>query len=187
MLISPIAAVGVPRNPILVWYSSNSATSYHIQVSANSVFPSTIVDTTVADTLLKLSPLAANTSFYWRLSASNEHGTSEYSITTSFTTGDQIVTINELTGITREFKVFQNYPNPFNPITTIAYELPTTSFVTLTVYNVIVKKVSTLVNETRSAGRYSIQFDASNLSSGLYFYHLQAGNKSFIKKMLLLK
>jgi endo-1,4-beta-xylanase len=186
--ISPGAgAVGIPRNANLVWSSSDSATSYRVQVAANRLFASAIVDTAVADTLLQLSPLAANTIFYWRVSAGNTHGTSEYSVTASFTTGDQVLAVEELAVIPREFNVSQNYPNPFNPITTIGYELPSTSVVTLKVYNVVGKAVGTLVDAKRSAGRYAVQFDASSLSSGVYFYRLQAGDKTLVRKMLLLR
>lgn len=184
--ISPNAAVGVQRNPLLVWHPSDSATSYRVQLATNSVLASAIVDTTVADTLLQLSPLAANTTFYWRVSAANEHGTSEYSVTASFITGDQITAVEELGGIPTEFKLSQNYPNPFNPTTVISYQLPAASEVTLRVCDVLGGEVASLVNGRQDAGYYNVTFNANNLPSGVYFYRLQVGNKSFIKKMLLL-
>lgn len=81
----------------------------------------------------------------------------------------------------------QNYPNPFNPSTTINYGVPQTGQVTLTVYNLLGQKVSTLVNANQTAGRYSINFDASNLSSGMYFYRLQTAGKVLTEKMMLIK
>jgi endo-1,4-beta-xylanase len=195
--VSPSGTTGEPRNPRLLWLSSDSATLYHIQVSVSSGFASAVVDTTVADTLLQLSALAANTTYYWRVSAANAYGTSEYSVAKYFTTGDQVVAAHEPMGTPGEYNLSQNYANPFNPTTTIAYDLPTTSFVSLKVYNVLGKEVSTLVNATKSPGRYSVQFDVSGLSSGVsskgeyasgvYFYRLQAGNRTFVKKMMLLK
>jgi hypothetical protein len=85
-----------------------------------------------------------------------------------------------------------NFPNPFNPETTIKYQLPEATDVTLEVYNVVGQLVSTLVAEHQNAGRYVVQWDAANdngqsLSSGIYFYLLQAGDFQKVKKMLLLK
>ena len=89
--------------------------------------------------------------------------------------------------IPAEFALLQNYPNPFNPTTTINFELPISSYVNISVYNSIGEKVSTIVNETLEAGRYSRVFDASELSTGIYFYRLTSGNNVFTKKMLLIK
>ena len=85
------------------------------------------------------------------------------------------------------YKLEQNYPNPFNPTTNIRFQIPESGMVTLKVYNILGKEVATLVKEERSAGSYEVEFDASSLPSGVYFYQLKAG--SFIKtnKMILLK
>lgn len=85
------------------------------------------------------------------------------------------------------FYLYQNYPNPFNPTTTINYSIPKTSFVSIEVYDVLGKRVSTLVNEEKTAGNYSIKFDGRNLSSGIYFYRLQSEDFSQTKKFVLLK
>jgi photosystem II stability/assembly factor-like uncharacterized protein len=86
-----------------------------------------------------------------------------------------------------KFELSQNYPNPFNPTTTIKYSVPQKENVTLKVFNVLGKEVAVLVNSVQDAGSYSAKFDASSLSSGVYFYELSAGiNKSF-KKMILIK
>ncbi len=81
----------------------------------------------------------------------------------------------------------QNYPNPFNPSTTIRYSIPTTEFVTLKVYDVLGKEVSTLVNEEKATGNYEVKFNSGNLSSGIYFYSLKAGKFSGTKKLILMK
>ncbi len=86
-----------------------------------------------------------------------------------------------------EFVLDQNYPNPFNPSTFISYSLPQNSFVTLKVYDVLGNEVTTLVNEIKSAGKYDVRFDASNLSNGVYLYSLQADNFTSTKKMILIK
>ena len=85
------------------------------------------------------------------------------------------------------YSLAQNYPNPFNPTTILTYQLPIAIDVKLEVFDVIGKKVATLVNERQSAGTHNITFNASALSSGVYFYRLQAGTFSQTRKMLLVK
>lgn len=102
--------------------------------------------------------------------------------------------------IKNSYILFQNYPNPFNPTTTIKYTIPTppassplangrteVGFVSLVVYDILGREVTTLVNEVQKPGSYSILFDASNLSSGIYFYRLQTPTNQIVKKMLLLQ
>ncbi|HMN18165.1 MAG TPA: T9SS type A sorting domain-containing protein [Ignavibacteriaceae bacterium] len=89
--------------------------------------------------------------------------------------------------IPENFILFQNYPNPFNPVTTIKYDLPVKSNVSLTVYDIIGRKIKELVNTKQAAGKYELRFDASNLASGVYIYKLQAADFMSSKKMLLLK
>lgn len=85
------------------------------------------------------------------------------------------------------YSLQQNYPNPFNPNTTISYSIPTSGFVSLKVYDLLGNEIAALVNEEKTAGSYSVNFDASNLSSGVYFYKLFAGNYFEVKKMNLMK
>jgi hypothetical protein len=87
----------------------------------------------------------------------------------------------------KEFVLSQNYPNPFNPSTTIKYSLPKAGTVKLTVYNAIGSKVSTLIDEYKGAGNYSVQFNGYNLASGIYLYRLESGDFSAVKKFILLK
>ena len=89
-----------------------------------------------------------------------------------------------------EFKLYQNYPNPFNPTTFIEYEIGRKSFVTIKVYDVLGKEVTTLVNDFKTAGRYKVEFNTQhlpNISSGLYFYRIFSGDFSDMKKMILIK
>jgi photosystem II stability/assembly factor-like uncharacterized protein len=86
-----------------------------------------------------------------------------------------------------KFALEQNFPNPFNPVTTISYSIPVDGFVNLAVYNLIGEKVAELVNSNVRAGSYQMNFDASKLSSGVYFYKLQTGSYSDTKKMILMK
>lgn len=87
----------------------------------------------------------------------------------------------------RILSLAQNYPNPFNPTTAIVYSVPTSELVTLMVYDVLGKEVAVLVNEMKRAGFYSVDFNASSLASGIYFYQIEAGKFSAVKKMMLIK
>ena len=98
-----------------------------------------------------------------------------------------VVTSSELENLPTEFTLNQNYPNPFNPTTVINYDIPEATNVVLTVYNMLGQKMTTLVNENKSAGRYSINFDATLFSSGVYIYRLEAGQFVSTKKMMLIK
>jgi hypothetical protein len=94
-----------------------------------------------------------------------------------------------------KFQLYQNYPNPFNPSTTIRYELPRASHVVLMVFNILGQEVATLVDETQEPGYKSVQWDASGVSTGMYFYRLQvrpteggqAGDYVSAKKLMLLR
>lgn len=95
-------------------------------------------------------------------------------------------------GIPESFSLMQNYPNPFNPSTTINFTITNSgeqvgSFTTLKIYDVLGKEITTLVNEYKPAGNYKAQFNATNITSGVYFYKLTSGNFSETKKMILLK
>jgi hypothetical protein len=87
----------------------------------------------------------------------------------------------------KSFMLSQNYPNPFNPTTTINYQIMKNDFVSLKVYDVLGNELATLVNEEKQAGTYKVQFDAFNLSSGVYFYTLKTGNFTSTRKMILTK
>jgi hypothetical protein len=89
--------------------------------------------------------------------------------------------------IPTEYTLYQNYPNPFNPVTTINYDLPNTSDVFLIIYDILGRKVKELVNTKQQTGKYEVQFDASNLASGVYIYQLIADKYMQSRKMILLK
>ncbi len=86
-----------------------------------------------------------------------------------------------------KFSLKQNYPNPFNPVTKISFDIPQKSFVTLKVYDVLGKEVVSLLNDERAGGSYTFDFDASSLSTGVYFYKITAGDFSETKRMVVLK
>ena len=85
------------------------------------------------------------------------------------------------------FKLFRNYPNPFNPATEINYSIPYRSQIVLAVYNSLGQLITTLVNEEKPEGNYSVTFNGANFPSGIYFYRLQAGGYSSTKKFILMK
>ena len=95
--------------------------------------------------------------------------------------------IEDKNGDVRKFCLNQNYPNPFNPSTKINYELPTTLLVKLSIFNSLGQEVATLVSEIKKAGIHQVEWNAGNLSSGIYYYMLRAGQFQEIKRMVLLK
>ncbi len=93
----------------------------------------------------------------------------------------------EITNFPKNFYLSQNYPNPFNPKTMISYQLPMTGEVELSIYNLLGQKVATLVNKNQPTGIYNVEWDATNLSTGVYYYKLQTGEFQQVKKMILMK
>lgn len=186
-LIAPLSLENVVRNPTFVWHASN-ATQYHLQIQSDTLFNTIVLDTVVTDTAITVSTLLdANTQYFWHVSSINSTGESSYSEMAQFTTGSAIAAVGELAGAPKVFSLSQNYPNPFNPTTVIGYQLPKDSYVTLKVYDILGKEVTTLVNRRQNAGYYNITFHAANFSSGVYFYRLTAGNFTDTKKFLLMK
>ena len=171
------------------WNLVDSATSYRLQLSRNSDFNSTILDTSgIESTIFTVSnPLNENTNYHWRIMgiSDNEENNSDWSNEYVFTTG--VRTSIENNSLPNNYYLFQNFPNPFNPSTEIQYALPEASFVTLEVFNSLGQKVTQLVNNYKSAGYYNETFDASSLSSGVYLYKLTTASYTKTNKMLLIK
>lgn len=187
-------ATNQPLNLTLRWRRAQGASTYRIQVATDSGFVSLVVnDSTVADTSKQMSSLTANTKYYWRVSAKNTGGTSPYSSTGNFTTGTQ-TSVNTGDEIPKLYSLAQNYPNPFNPTSVIRYGLPERSRVTLRVFDLLGRLVTTLVDKEQEAHYYEVPWNATMASSGLYIYRISAistvdARKAFVqvKKMILLK
>ena len=122
-------------------------------------------------------PSVTSGSYAYRLKQMDNDGTFKYS--------DMVeVTVNH---IPNDYSLNQNYPNPFNPSTTIAYDIPKTSLVRISVYDILGKEIKLLVNTEKNPGHYEIIFDAKDLAGGIYYYSIRAGEFSQSKKMILLK
>jgi len=91
------------------------------------------------------------------------------------------------TDVPTDFGLEQNYPNPFNPATNIMYTVPGREYVNLTVYNILGEEIAILVDEEKTPGKYTVTFDGSKLSSGVYFYRLHAGKFNETREMVLVK
>jgi hypothetical protein len=135
------------------------------------------------------SGLSENALFTFSINAlanSDEEGTITFNIITAAGQSWQKM-IKVQAVLPDKFELFQNYPNPFNPTTTIKFSLSKDNFVTLKVFNILGETVKLLVNEEQKAGIHNIEFDASSLSSGVYFYSIDAGDYKAVRKMLLMK
>lgn len=95
--------------------------------------------------------------------------------------------IQQISSLVKDFSLSQNYPNPFNPSTKINFSIPKNEVVYLRVYDILGREVKTLIAEQLNAGEYQADFDAKNLSSGMYYYSLRAGDNVTVKKMVLVK
>ncbi len=196
--------VNIPATPILqtpqdeekndstslqfTWLPTDSTTSYQLQVSTQKDFNSlTINKDNINMNYYIISGLKSNTTYYWRVNASNLNGTSSWSDTRSFTTKDITLISNDDEKQVPQKYFLANYPNPFNPSTTIRYSIPKDNLVKISVYSILGTKIKTLVDKIQHSGNYEIKFEGQNLPSGIYLYRLQAGEYSKINKMLLLK
>ena len=118
----------------------------------------------------------SNGTYYYRLKQIDFGGSVNYS---------QVVSIDVSTPT--QFELKQNYPNPFNPSTKISYSVNEAGLVKLSVYNLLGEVVSVIVNQNQEAGSYNVEFNASNIESGVYFYKLESGNQVQTKKLMLIK
>ncbi len=172
-------------------YISVPASNYILDITPGDD-PNTIVTSLTAD----LSTLQGGSAVVFASGfldpASNDNGAG-FAVLAALPDGN-VVSLNPVTNVEEDkafipekFELMQNYPNPFNPVTSISYSIPSAGAVELKVYNLLGKEVVALVNEYQEAGNYRIDFDASNLSSGVYLYTINAGTFNLTKKLMLLK
>jgi len=179
-------------NSIILSWSPCEAEDLH----SYNIYRSAHNDTTLAEYLNSLESdvnvftdstlLDSGTYYYWITALDLMGNESIFSEVDSvhFT----IVGIKDnLESIPSEFALFQNHPNPFNPTTIINYQIPMTSNVELSIYNLLGQKVATLVNKKQQAGSYQVEWDASNFSTGVYLYRLSAEEFTATRKLILMK
>jgi hypothetical protein len=197
LLLPPANNEEIPVNTQFTWRASPPpvlATKYRLQVALDNAFATVVRDTIVfEDTTLTLADaLDGLTDYYWHVSGGNAGGFGEYSAFQLFTTAST-VSVDELAGVPTEYALLQNYPNPFNPSTTIRYDLPSTAYVKITIYDVLGRVVATLVDGIQAANRYTVEWNATDVSSGVYFYRMEARNQdgsgdfNSVKKLLFMK
>lgn len=192
VLISPPdGANGQSTTPVLDWSDVSSASTYGVQLSLNANFTTLVSNTnnlTVSTLTVPSGILTNNTTYFWRANASNGLGTSPWSLIRFFTTA--LTGIINTQEIPVKFNLYQNYPNPFNPVTRIRFDLPagnTGSRIILSVYDINGKLVNEILHTEYSAGIWEVDYNASELSSGIYFYKIYAGSFSAVHKMAVIK
>ena len=171
----------------ITWNKSSGASGYKVRVAG----PGLDTTFTTTDTTESLDTKLFNEKAAYKINASayNAYGDTTTATNNGLTFYTPTITAvsEDKNTLPTDFKLYQNYPNPFNPTTVISYQLSAYSYVTLKVYDVLGNAVAALVNENKPAGRYTVEFNASNLSSGIYFCRMTAGSFTSIKKLLLLK
>jgi hypothetical protein len=173
----------------LAWDPFADVQYYRLERSTDPLFATDVVTQYLTDNYYTDSNLEWNTEYFYRVSAFIGYWT-DYSNVVSVIL--EYVDVSPDADIPISYKIHQNYPNPFNPVTTLRYDLPEDAMVTITIYDVMGRKVISLVNSRRTAGYHSVQWNAMNdlgqaVSAGMYVYTIQAGEFRQIRKMVLLK
>jgi photosystem II stability/assembly factor-like uncharacterized protein len=183
-LLQPQNGVSVGRDSIrFVWHKSQpEILSYELMLVGDTTVVFAALDTTL---VVKIPASSNEKAYSWRIRAKNLTGFGQFSDIWTFIRITSSVSLAG--GIPNDYALYQNFPNPFNPTTIFKYDLPKSSMVRLSVYDIFGREVSILVNETRNAGSYEGKFDASGLASGVYFYRLQAGDFTQTKRLIVLK
>lgn len=186
-LLSPNDGVDLETDSLIFTWNKGGSTvkNYSFELAHDAKFTDILVDSSISDTSFIFKEVNEETELYWRVRAENSVGWGEYSSERSLTWIP--TSVEQQAGIPLKYGLENNYPNPFNPSTVIGYQLPENSRVQLEVYDILGKKVAMLVNERQQAGSYQVNFDASQLSSGVYIYRIRAGEFSQIKQMILIK
>ncbi|MEK6650364.1 MAG: T9SS type A sorting domain-containing protein, partial [Bacteroidota bacterium] len=186
-------ATGIGTNAGVQWAAASGATGYHVQISADSTFATTLVnDSSLTGAVRTSNGLAANTTYFWRVRAKNAALTSWWTGYWKFRTGGT-TSVEGDAAVPHTFALFQNHPNPFNPSTEIRFDIPARSIVRLSVYNMLGQKVATLVDGELAAGFHTATWQGG-MASGVYLYRLEAistdgsiGGFVDVKRMVLVR
>ena len=175
----------LPLDLSLKWEDIQNCNLYNLQISKANTFNPLIIDTVFYESTKQIKLYENGTKYYWRVRGNNVAGYGGWSDVWSFTTA-ALVNVDE-EKIPTEYSLSQNYPNPFNPTTKIKFGLPENTLTKLIIYDILGREVLTLVNQELDAGYHEVKLDASKLSSGVYFYRLQARLLTQMKKLMLMK
>jgi uncharacterized lipoprotein YddW (UPF0748 family) len=185
----PNNTLNIPVDTVVTWYSTPGATSYDLIMARSADFNtgSIVVDVTnVTDTFYAVSGLAFNALHYWKVRGTNQFGKGNFSEAWRFKTV-LVSDVDDSGVLPAEYVLEQNYPNPFNPATNFVIKIAKSGYATLRIYNLLGQEVALVVNEELSPGVYNFNFDASELSSGIYMYRLNVNDFTASKKMIFLK
>ncbi|MCC6475507.1 T9SS type A sorting domain-containing protein [bacterium] len=173
-------ATNVPLNTFLGWDAANFAESYEVFLGTTE--PLASIGTTSETTITPPSALSFNSTYLWRVDASNESGTTTGSTWTFSTPLDAAA--HEF--VVRDFRVSAPYPNPFNSTVSIALELPQTAQTRVEIFDLSGRLVTTLLDGSLSAGTHDLQWNAKGQSAGLYFFRVSMGNAMLSRKLIYL-
>ena len=199
--VGPLAPmIGGPNNfvpvnsvkPVLSWYlpvKNAKAQSYEVVYSTKPDFSNAQTVSNISAKNQSITVDNSNKVYYWKVRSKSVDGSySGFSALGKFIAMNVTGVEQNNSSLPKQFSLEQNYPNPFNPSTVIKFALPKESRVTLRVFNVLGKEVSLLINsEMKNAGNHEVSFNASRLSSGVYFYTIEANNITLSRKMVILK
>lgn len=188
------SSVGLETQPRLKWEETTDpdpldTISYEVTIATDQKLKDTVLNQFLPQYVLFWSPrepLADSTRYFWTVEAQDRFGLSTYSDTLTFVVGT-LTNIESPEELPDAYKLYNPYPSPFNPQTTIKYDLPKASAVSVKAYNILGQHVRTLVNEKQSAGTYTVRFKAGNLPSGQYLIRMQAGEFVQEKAVILVK
>lgn len=181
-------AKGLPVNLSLFWGQTLFAESYELQVSKNNSFTELVANQAqIIDTTYVLNGLDKESSYFWRIRASNSAGTSEWSDVWSFTTQSGSAVSGDNINVPLNARLEQNYPNPFNGSTKIEYSITKQEYVKIDIIDVNGRIVNTISSGYQSPGMFQLVYSPHEIPSGSYFIRLVAGQESMIKRMIYLK
>ena len=179
----------IPIDTILYWNPSVATVSYDLKLarSADFISSSIVIDTTgLVDTSFAVNNLLYSTFYFWKVKANNSFGSSNWSQAWRFKTTNP-TDVDDIEFLPEVYSIEQNYPNPFNATTNFVFRISDEGLTTLKIYNLLGQEIATVVNDNLLPGIYHFTFDASSITSGVYFYRIRVNDFSASKKMILLK